>query len=132
MKKILLLTISVTLISLLAGCTTVDTRTRGRRIQSDSVMQIKPGVTTKSSAIDLFGNPTEITHSDGIETFIYKYEEERTPIYFGGLLQLESQKRTYSKSLELVIKDGIVYSYKFSRDKAAEQTPEPPLTITTD
>lgn len=95
-------------------------------------MQIKPGVTTKDSAIDLFGNPTEITHANGVDTFIYKYEVEKTPIYLGGLIQLESYKRTYSKSLVLTIKDGIVYSYRFVRVKEDESEQQSPLTIETD
>ncbi|MBE9528907.1 MAG: hypothetical protein IME99_06685 [Proteobacteria bacterium] len=132
MKKTALTILAISLATILTGCTTVETHSRGRRIQSDSVMQIKPGVTTKDSAVDLFGNPTEITHADGVDTFIYKYEEEKTPIYFGGLVQMESQRRTYSKSLELTIKDGIVYSYRFVRDTDVEPEDQSPLTIKTD
>ncbi len=113
LRKILLLTLALSL----AGCTTVETQSKGHRIQSDSVMQIKPGVTTRASAIDLFGNPTEITNKDGVETFLYLYSEDKTPTFFGGLIQMESQKKSDTKSLKLVIKDGVVTSYKFIREK---------------
>jgi outer membrane protein assembly factor BamE (lipoprotein component of BamABCDE complex) len=126
--KVLLLILTISL----AGCTTVETETKGRRIQSDSVMQIKPGITTRASIINLFGNPTEISHVDGVETFLYTYKEEKTPLFFGGLLQLESQKRSSSKSLELVIKDGIVLSYRFLREKNIPPEKESPVTIVTD
>ena len=109
--------ILLTLLILLAGCVTVETEVSGRQIQSESVMQIKPGVTTRSSAIDLFGNPTEISNSDGVETLLYVYKEERTPVYFGGMVQLDPQKKNEYKSLELVIKDGIVDSYRFKTNR---------------
>ncbi len=116
MKKILLFV----LIASLAGCATVDTESSGQHIKSESVIQIKPGVTTRSSAIDLFGNPTEITHSGGVETLLYVYKENKTPTYFGGLLQVDSQKKSEHNSLELIIKNGLVDSYRFKTNKTAD------------
>jgi outer membrane protein assembly factor BamE (lipoprotein component of BamABCDE complex) len=116
MKKTLLAVLAVALV----GCTTIETRTDGRRLDSAQVLQIRPGVTTRQAAIDLFGAPTAITNEDGTELFLYTFKEEKVPSYFGGLLIYESRGTKERSTLMLKIRDGIVYSYKFNNleDKA--------------
>ncbi len=75
MKKTLLAVLAVALL----GCTTVETLTEGRRLDSTRVLQIRPGVTTRQAAIDLFGAPTAITYEDGTELLLYTYKEEKVP-----------------------------------------------------
>lgn len=110
MKKTLLAVLAVTLL----GCTMIQTRTEGRRLDSAQVLQLRPGVTTRQAAIDLFGAPTAITYEDGTELLLYTYKEEKVPSYFGGLLIVESRGTEERSTLMLKIKDGIVHSYKFN------------------
>ncbi len=110
MKKAFLAVLAATLL----GCTTVETRTEGRKLDSAHILQIRPGITTRQAAIDLLGAPTAITNEDGTELLLYTFKEEKVPSYFGGLLVDESRGTTESSSLLLKIRGGIVYSYKFN------------------
>ncbi len=98
----------------LIGCTMVETRTEGRRLDSAEIMQLKPGITTRQAAIDLFGAPTEIANKDGEEHLVYTFKEKKVPSYLGGLLVNESDITEEASTLMLVIIDGIVNSYKFN------------------
>ncbi len=102
------------LVLAMVGCTMIETRTEGRRLDSAEIMQLKPGITTRQAAIDLFGAPTEITNKDGEEQLVYTFKEKKIPSYFGGLLVNESNITEEASTLTLVIKDGIVFSYKFN------------------
>ena len=102
------------LVLVMLGCTMVETRTEGRRLDSAEIMQLKPGITTRQAAIDLFGAPTEITNEDGEEHLVYTFKEKKIPSYFGGLLVNESNVTEEASTLMLVIRDGVVFSYKFN------------------
>ncbi len=102
------------LVLAMLGCTMVETRTEGRRLDSAEIMQLQPGITTRQAAIDLFGAPTEITNKDGEEQLVYTFKEKKIPSYFGGLLVNESNITEEASTLTLVIRDGIVFSYKFN------------------
>ena len=110
MKRILT---SLLVISLL-GCAAVSTDKEGTRLYRDQVLQIKPGVTTRQAAMDLFGEPTEITSEGDQERFTYTFKEKKTRSYFGGLVEDQTKQREATTKLELIIRDGIVYSYNFS------------------
>ncbi len=98
----------------MTGCTMVETRTEGRRLDSAEILQLKPGITTRQAAIDLFGAPTEITNKDGEEQLVYTFKEKKIPSYFGGLLVNESNITEEASTLILIIRDSIVFSYKFN------------------
>ncbi len=110
MKKAFVAVLAVALI----GCTTVEILTEGRRLDNAHILQIKPGITTRQSAIDLFGAPTAISNEDGEELLLYTFKEEKIPSYLGGLVVDESRVTEEKSSLVLKIRDGIVYSYKFN------------------
>ncbi len=98
----------------LIGCTMIETRTEGRRLNSAEILQLKPGITTRQAAIDLFGAPTEISNKDGEEHLVYIFKEKKVPSYLGGLLVYESNATEEASTLMLVIRDGIIFSYKFN------------------
>ena len=110
MKRALLAVLVLAMI----GCTMIETRTEGRRLDSAEIMQLKPGITTRQAAIDLFGAPTEITNKDGEEQLVYTFKEKKIPSYFGGLLINESNITEEASTLTLIIRDDIVFSYKFN------------------
>ncbi len=110
MKKAFLAVLAVTLL----GCTTVEIGTEGRRLDSEHLLQIIPGVTTRQAAIDIFGPPTKVTDEDGTELLLYTFKEKKVPSYFGGLVVNESRSSEEKATLVLKIRDGIVYSYKLN------------------
>jgi outer membrane protein assembly factor BamE (lipoprotein component of BamABCDE complex) len=110
MKRLLI----AALVIALCGCATVDTSTEGSRLYRDEVLKIKPGVTTRQAALELFGEPTEILAEDGVERFIYTFKEKKTRSYLGGLVEDETRKKEATTTLELVLREGIIYSYSFT------------------
>lgn len=97
---------------LLIGCA-VTTRTEGTRIEKDHVLDLKPGTTTRQAVIEAFGAPTNTTYENKEEKLIYVFKERKVPVYLGGLVENETQKKESVSTLELVIRENIVYSYKF-------------------
>lgn len=110
MKRILASAVLLTLL----GCATVETETEGTRLYRKQVEQIKPGITTEQAVRDLFGEPTEIRSMDGQKKYIYTFKKKSTPSYLGGVVEDQTRKQEATSTLEMVIKDGIVYSYNFT------------------
>lgn len=96
----------------LAGCTTV-VHTQGTKIDKDRILGIKAGETTRAEVLSAFGTPTDIVVENNEEKLIYVYKEERVPAYIGGLIESEVQGRESVTSLEVVLKNDIVSSYRF-------------------
>lgn len=102
---------------LLAGCTTV-VRTQGTQIDRDKVMGIKAGETTRQEVLDTFGAPTDISvEGGGEEKLTYVFRKKRTPGYLGGLVENEVQSKESVSTLELVLKNNIVSSYRFKNSE---------------
>jgi len=97
---------------LLAGCTTV-VHTQGTKIDRESVLGIKTGETTRDQILSTFGTPTDIVAEGNEEKLIYVFKEQRVPGYLGGLVESEIQSSESVSSLELVLRDNIVRSYRF-------------------
>lgn len=108
MKRIFALAFFV----LLAGCTTV-VHTQGKKIDRDRVLEIKTGETTRADVLSTFGTPTDIVVENNEEKLIYVFKEQRVPGYLGGLVESEVQGRESVTTLELVLRNDIVYSYRF-------------------
>ncbi|MBI5587250.1 MAG: hypothetical protein HY889_02665 [Deltaproteobacteria bacterium] len=108
MKRIFLLTAFV----LLAGCTTV-VRTQGVKIDREKVINIKTGETTRQDVLNTFGAPTDIVHENNEEKLIYVFKEKKVPGYLGGMVESEVQSKEAVTTLELVLRNDIVYSYRF-------------------
>lgn len=109
MKKLLLILPLVIII----GCASLAKRTQGTRIDKDKVMNIKPGTTTRQMVLEAFGQPTELSVEGSEEKLVYVFKEKATPAYFGGLVENEVQSKDSVTTLELILKDNIVYSYRF-------------------
>lgn len=108
MKRIFVLAVFM----LLAGCTTV-VRTQGTKIDREQVLGLKTGVTTRAEVLSTFGTPTDIVVENNEEKLIYVFKEQRVPAYLGGMVESEVQSKESVTTLELVLKNGIVHSYRF-------------------
>src|SRR5574337_1095952 len=109
MKRILL---TFSLIALL-GCAAVKVNSEGAKIDKAQVLNLKPGTTTRQTVIETFGAPTNITYENNEEKMTYIYKEKKTPYYLNGLVESEAQSKESTTTLELRLRDGIVYSYNF-------------------
>lgn len=109
MKKLFL----VLPLAVLIGCAGVKTATEGAKIDKDKVLTIKPGATTRQMVIEAFGTPSNIRYENNEERMVYIFKEKKTPGYFGGLVENEMASTKSTSTLELTLKDNIVWSYKF-------------------
>ncbi len=113
MKRFLL---ALPLMLTIIGCS-VASRTEGTKIDRNLVLNLKPGATTRQMVIDAFGAPSAINYENNEEKFTYTFKEKAVPVYLGGLVENETKGKESLTTLELVLKDDIVYSYRF---KSAE------------
>jgi outer membrane protein assembly factor BamE (lipoprotein component of BamABCDE complex) len=115
MKKILLIIAALSIY----GCATYTTTTEGTLIHENMVADIETGETTEEWIIDLLGEPTQREAlKDGKEKLVYIYTEKNVPQYFFGIIKDESNTIESKNELEIVIKNGTVYSYRYkSRSK---------------
>jgi len=115
MKKTLL----TIFLAALIGCSGVVVNTEGVKLDRAVISRIEPGVSTRADVIELLGEPSDIYIDEGSERLIYRFKEKKTPTYAGGLVENELGGRTTTKTLQVVIKDGVAASYKFKEE--AEQ-----------
>lgn len=97
----------------LLGCAAVKVNSEGNKIDKSQVLNLKPGSTTRQTVIETFGSPANITYENNEEKMVYIYKEKKTPYYLNGLVENEAQSRETTTTLELRLRDGIVYSYNF-------------------
>ncbi|MEE9542335.1 MAG: hypothetical protein V3V95_00950 [Thermodesulfobacteriota bacterium] len=110
MIKILLIILALSVY----GCATYTTTSEGTLIHENMVEDIETGETTEEWIIDLLGPPTKREAlEDGKEKISYIYTEKRVPKYFMGTVTDESKAITAKNLLEIVVKDGIVFSYRY-------------------
>ncbi len=114
MSKYLLIIVAAGLI----GCTGVMKTTEGTRFTHEEVQKLKTGTSTQEDVVALLGQPDDKKDEDGMVKYIYTYRINRRPTYLGGVIKSGSTKTT-TRKLEVLIKDGTVYSYKFREE--AEQ-----------
>jgi len=112
MKRLFLIMVAVGLI----GCTGVMKTTEGTNFSAEEIQQIKAGTSTKEDVVALLGKPDEQKSENGMVKYIYTYRVRKTPTYLGGLVVRRSGARTTTRQLEVLIKDGTVYSYKFREE----------------
>lgn len=112
-------TFTIILIAIaLTACASTKIQSEGNKITKEQAEAIKPGVTSKNTVIETFGNPKKIeTKDDGTEILLYTYTEKRTPAYFGEFVVNERQSRVSTTTLEITIKDGVVQSYDFKKQE---------------
>lgn len=101
----------------LAGCTSAVVHTEGVKVESAQVLNIKTGSTTRQDVLQMFGTPTEVNNEGNEDKMVYVFKKKTVPTYFGGLIESEAQSKETSSTLEITLRDGVVYSYKF---KSAE------------
>ena len=110
MKKVLLIILAL----LVYGCATYTTTTEGTLIHENMISSIETGETTEEWIIDLLGPPTKRESlEDDKEKLVYIYTEKSVPKYFFNTVVDESKAIVSKSVLEVVIKDGIVFSYKY-------------------
>ncbi len=113
MKKTLCLAV---ILAFSAGCSTVistTSRPEGAKIEKEAVLKLTPGVTTRDEVISAFGNPAETVTENNEERLKYVYREKKIKSYFGGTIRDEVTGGTETTTLEVVIKNNAVDSYKF-------------------
>ena len=115
MKKILLLILALSIY----GCATYTTTSKGTLVHENMVADIETGETSEEWIIDLLGEPTNREElKNGKERLLYIYTEKNVPRYFFGMIKDESGTIESKNELEIVIKDGTVFSYRYkSRSK---------------
>ncbi|MBI5970504.1 MAG: hypothetical protein HY884_05060 [Deltaproteobacteria bacterium] len=97
----------------LSGCATVVVKGDGSKIDKTQVMELKPGVTDKKTVITAFGEPAEVSSANNEEKLVYIYKEKMTPVYLGGLIENQAGMVLVNTTLEIILKDGVVNSYKY-------------------
>ncbi|MBI5887411.1 MAG: hypothetical protein HZB82_01685 [Deltaproteobacteria bacterium] len=115
MKKIVFL---AALLALTAGCSTVTAKTtkaEGAKLEKEAALKLKPGITSREAVISAFGAPAETVTENGEERLKYVYTEKQIKSYFGGTIQDEVTGGKETTTLEVVIKNNIVDSYKFKK-----------------
>jgi outer membrane protein assembly factor BamE (lipoprotein component of BamABCDE complex) len=109
-KKILL----IVLLLSIYGCATYTTTTEGNLIHENMIADIETGETTEEWIIDLLGEPTKRESIGGDkEKLLYIYTEKSVPKYFFNTVVDESKTIVSKSVLEIVIKEGTVFSYKY-------------------
>jgi hypothetical protein len=98
---------------LLAGCAAVKVESRGTEIMEEPSKVIRAGVTTKDEVIKHYGEPSRVSERDGSEELVYESVKVETPSYLGGLVINEAGRAITEKRLDVVIRDGVVQSYRF-------------------
>ena len=118
MKKILMIIAAAMTVTACATVSSVKVQTEGIKITKEQAEGIKPGLTTRNIIIETFGNPIKMeSKTDGTEVMTYTYMEKKTPTYFGEFIVNERQNKVTTITLEVIIKDGLVLSYKFGQEE---------------
>lgn len=97
----------------MAGCTTIKVEKTGMEIVDAPVKVLKVGVTTKAEVIKLYGEPSKVSMKEDSEELIYESKTVETPSYMGGLVINEAGRVVTLKRLEVVVRGGVVQSYRF-------------------
>ncbi len=110
MKKVLL----IVLLLALYGCATYTTTTEGTLIHENMINDIETGETTEEWITDLLGEPTKRESlKNGKERLLYIYTERSVPRYLFNTVADESKTIVSKSVLDIVIKDGTVFSYRY-------------------
>ncbi len=104
------------LLLLVSGCANIAVKTEGNRIDKSMVTELRPGVTTREKVLELFGEPQEAEYSEGRERLVYIYREKKVPVYL-GLIENETKGKEIITTLEIILDDNRVYSYRFSSSR---------------
>lgn len=100
------------LLLVITGCATTVEKS-GKDMEGEPAKVIEAGVTTKEEIIRAFGEPSSSTTKEGTEELVYESRKVETPTYMGGLIINEAGKAVTLKRLKVVIREGIVQSYKY-------------------
>ena len=98
---------------IMSGCAATSSRTEGSKINKDSVLTIQPGSTTREMVIEKFGEPAETSIEGDEEKMTYRFKENKVPNYLGGVVIDEKGETESATTLELTIKDNVVFSYRY-------------------
>lgn len=100
------------LLLVITGCATTVEKS-GNDMEGEPSKVIKAGVTTREEIIKAFGEPSTSTAKEGAEELVYESRKVETPTYMGGLIINEAGKAVTAKRLQVIIRDGVVQSYKY-------------------
>ncbi|MDP2682917.1 MAG: hypothetical protein Q8P28_08970 [Deltaproteobacteria bacterium] len=118
MKKILMIIAIAITVTACAAISSIKVQTEGIKITKEQAEGIKPGSTARNIIIETFGNPIKMeSKTDGTDVLTYTYTEKQTPTYLGEFIVNERQSKITKITLEVIIKDGLVLSYKFGQEE---------------
>jgi outer membrane protein assembly factor BamE (lipoprotein component of BamABCDE complex) len=97
----------------LGGCTYASRSSEGTQVSAAKIQELRIGQTTESDLGRLFGTPTKRERrGDGTEVWQYTHRQVLTPT-LGGTVVIEPIEKEVEETFELVLKNGIVQSYRF-------------------
>lgn len=115
------------LVALAGGCATAHVTT-GRDFPIENVSQLVKGQSTAADLLRLFGEPgSKTVTSESEERWDYYYSDT-TATAQSYIVAMSSQATTARKSLSVLLKNGIVSNYAYT--KGPEPVPPEPVNTT--
>ncbi len=101
------------LVLAVTGCTYTSRPSEGTQISSARIQELKIGQTTESDLGRLLGPPAKRERrAEGTEVWQYTDTRVSNPT-FSGMVVIEAIERKVDETFEVVLKNGVVQSYKF-------------------
>lgn len=120
--KLTIFTSIIALLILMSGCVSTSYSV-GKSFSSDSVTKIIKGKTTSAQLIQLFGEPfTKSLISANEEKWIYMHSSS-TSSAKSYVFTMEVKTTGTQKTLDILLKDGVVINYAFT------EGPTPTYTV---
>jgi hypothetical protein len=108
-----------------SGCATTTRATAGRMFDDARISEIKKGRTTKQEVLAMFGEPhSKKLDTEGTEQITYFHSESKDTydprmfIPFIGFFFLNSKTDSRSKTLDVVLKSGVVSDFSYDESGA--------------
>jgi len=101
---------------LLTGCSYTFTSAEGSRVTSTQIQEIKLGRTTELDLFKLLGSPGKMEKAmDGTHRLVYEWTDIWSPTFPGGYQARGFFDKEKDEAFEIILKDGVVQSYRFTK-----------------
>ncbi|KPK88827.1 MAG: hypothetical protein AMJ94_14010 [Deltaproteobacteria bacterium SM23_61] len=101
---------------LLTGCSYTFSSAVGTRVTSAQIQEIKLGRTTELDLAKLLGSPAKMEKmKDGAHRLVYEWTDIWSPTFLGGYQARGFFDKEKDEAFEIIIKDGVVLSYRFMK-----------------
>lgn len=118
MKTFLLLLILIlSAPAFLGGCSYTLRSSGGTKVTTEQVQTIRLGKTTEVDLLRLLGPPTRKEQKpDGTARLLYDYSAIRSPALPWGITLYGLFDREESETFEVILREGVVQSYRFLKN----------------